>query len=332
MKTSYRLIVAASLLLASMSAFAQAGDSPRKEEIMLQIRQDPAVPYYVDECMSGISELKNGQRGLLGTAVDFVANLSSKALFSIFDKVKASRVSEWKVPVTKDYFYNSVSFLGPYDPSGLQFRGIQMSRNMVQDDSRNSVFHLECSMPTDSVSLTNFLANSRFVLELDSLAIDLSKVKARYTAKKKISIEIDIAFKATWVDESLTVHKDQELGMFRISLPSLKYDPSNPVRTFGKADGVHINGVCFFIPRSYAAYVEDVEYEPGMFRREYRNFWSAAEFEVGMTVKESTAKPRSAGSEFTYEYFQKALPNSLQQIATNQKIVGPAVVNVIKNY
>ena len=161
-------------------------------------------------------------------------------------------------------------------------------------------------------------------MQLDSLAIDLSKVKAEYTFKKRISIEIDIEIKATWIDDAMSVHKDQELGLFRISLPNMKYDKDNPIVTFGgdKAKKL-LNGFCFFIPRSHGAFVN---------AGKYQECWSAGEFEVQMTVKESTSVPKKAGATYAYEYLQKVLPGSLSQITVNENIVGPGVVKIIKGY
>lgn len=306
-----------------------------QEKVMLQIKQNEMLSYDISQRMADISELKNAeeQRGLLNTALDFVTNLSSRALFSALDGIKESRIHEWRVPVAKDFFYNSISFLGPYDPTGMQFSGIKVTKESIRSGGSNGLFHLECSMPTDSMSLSNFLASSRFTLKIDTLAIDLSKVKARYTRKNRISIDVDICFKATWMDSDLETHKDQEMGSFRISLPDLAYDPKNPIKTFnGETAANLISGSCFFIPRSYAAYVENVITEDAI-EQKYRHYWSPGEFEVSITVKESTAgRKRGEHAAYAYEYLQKALPGSLQNIATNENIVGPGVVNIIKQY
>ena len=313
-----------------ISLYAQKSE----EKIMLQIKQDEMLSADISKCMDDIAEMKNneGERGLLSTALDFVTNISTRALFSALDGIKESRIHEWKVPVAKDYFYNSLSFLGPYDPTGMHFSGIKMTKESIGDGGTDGLFHLECSMPDDSVSLRNFLASSRFTMIIDTLAIDLSKVNAKYTASRRISIDINIEFKATWMDSNLTVHQDQNMGMFRISLPGMKYDPADPVKTFNAEEASRlISGSCFFIPRSYAAYVETV-FENNTLKQEYRHYWSPGEFEVCITIRESTARKKGKHADYAYEYLQKALPGSLQNIATNENIVGSGVVNIIRKY
>lgn len=318
MKTKSLIII---LLLASLCYSAAGQDIRTVETISLRVKNDPEMSLAISESSSILQNSMH--RGLVSTAIDFAANLASRAIFSAFDNISSKRKVEWKTPAVKDYFYDSPSALGALDPTGMRFSGILMSRDMIAADT-SSVFHLECSVPSDNQSVINYITNSRFEMQLDSLAIDLSKVKAEYTFKKRISIEIDIEIKATWIDDAMSVHKDQELGLFRISLPNMKYDKDNPIVTFGgdKAKKL-LNGFCFFIPRSHGAFVN---------AGKYQECWSAGEFEVQMTVKESTSVPKKAGATYAYEYLQKVLPGSLSQITVNENIVGPGVVKIIKGY
>lgn len=307
------------VLLSSICAHGQ--DAPIQESISLQVKNSPQMSLVVGESSAMLSA--STQRGFITTAIDFAANFATKAIFSVIDNLHKVRKAEWTTPAVKDYFYDGPSTLGALDPSGMKFAGILMSRDMIGADT-SSVFHLECSVPSDHQSVTDFITNSRFTMNLDSLAIDLSKVKAKYTSKKRISIEIDITMKATWIDNEMNVHKDQELGLFRIAIPNLKYDEKNPVVTFGgeKARSM-LTGFSFFAPRSYGAFINNGKYQ---------ECWSAGEFEVQMIVRESTSGPKKAAAGFAYEYLQKALPGSISQMSTNENIVGPGVVKIIKGY
>ena len=308
-------------ILLFFSIFSHAQTTRPQETISLQIKNSPEIGLVVGESSAMLSASAN--RGILSTAIDFAANFATRAIFSAFENIQKVRTAEWKTPAVKDYFYDAPSTLGALDPTGMKFAGILMSREMIGADT-SSVFHLECSVPSDHKSMTDFITNSRFTMTLDSLAIDLSKVKAKYTRKKRISIEIDIALKATWVDNGMNVHKDQELGLFRISIPNMKYNEKSPIVTFGgeKAKAM-LAGFSFFAPRSYGAFISNGKYQ---------ECWSAGEFEVQMTVKESTATPKKAGAAYAYEYLQKALPGSISQMSVNENIVGPGVMKIIKGY
>ena len=314
-------IFIASLLLICICHSMTGQEAKTTEEISLRVKNDPEMSLAIGKTSSILH--KSMHRGFVSTAVDLAANLASRAIFSAFDNISAKRQVEWKTPVVKDYFYDSPSTFGALDPTGMRFSGILMSREMIASDT-SSVFHLECSVPSDDRSVTNYITNSRFEMRLDSLAIDLSKVKARYTSRKRISIQIDIAIRATWIDDAMNIHSDQELGLFRISLPNMRYDPKKPIVTFGGEQARKmLNGFCFFIPRSHGAFVSGGKYQ---------ECWSAGEFEVQMTIRESTAVPKKAGATYAYEYLQKALPGSLSSISVNENIVGPGVVKIIKGY
>lgn len=321
MKTRTFMVIVPVIIFSLNSLCLSAQDAKVQETISLQVKNSQEMSLAVGESSALLGQ--SATRGFLSTAVDFAANLASRAIFSIFDNMNKVRTAEWATPAVKDYFYEAPSTLGALDPSGMKFSGIKMSRDMIAADT-SSVFHLECSVPSDNQSVTDFITNTRFTMTLDSLAIDLSKVKAKYTHKKQISIEIDITLKSTWIDDAMTVHKDQELGLFRISIPNLKYDPKNPVVTFGgEAAKSMMAGFSFFPPRSHGAFISGGK---------YNECWSAGEFEVQMTVKESTARPKKAGAVYAYEYLQKALPTSLSQMSVNENIVGPSVMKIIKGY
>lgn len=314
-------IIAIALAAAFMPLSVHAQEPKPQEEILLQVKNTTEMSIAVGQSSAMLSRSMN--RGFVSTAIDFAANLASRAIFSAFDKAQKQKVAEWSTPAVKDYFYEAPSQYGALDPTGMKFSGLYMSREMIAADT-SSVFHLECSVPSDPGSVTSFITNSRFSMELDSLAIDLSKVKAKYGRKKRISIEIDIVITATWIDEAMIVHQDQQLGLFRISLPNMKYDEKNPVVSFGgEKAGNMLNGFCFFVPRSYGAFISNGRYQ---------ECWSAGEFEIQVSIRESTARPRKAGASYAYEYFRQALPGSLSQMTTNENIVGPGVVKIIKGY
>lgn len=317
MKRIIAIVLAASLLHINVSG----QENRPQEEICLQVKNTDRMSLAIGESSALLA--RSMHRGFMSTAIDFAANFASRAIFSAFDNAQKKKTAQWSTPAVKDYFYEGPSQYGALDPSGMKFSGIYMSRDMIAADT-SSVFHLECSVPSDPESVASFITNSRFSMELDSLAIDLSKVKARYGRKKRISIEIDITITATWIDDAMNIHKDQELGLFRISLPNLKFDERNPVVSFGGEKAANmLNGFCFFVPRSHGAFISNGKYQ---------ECWSAGEFEIQVTIKESTAGARKAGASYAYEYLQKALPGSISQMAVNENIVGPGVVKIIKGY
>lgn len=274
-----------------------------------------------------LSQHNGTQRGVIGETINFAANMATRAITSIIDNARSKRTVEWTAPVTKDNFYSSVSYLGPLDPSGLQFSGFSMKREVSDAsaaDEGSTAMYLKCSLPTEYMS--NFIANSRFALRVDTLAIDLSKVRAKYTAKKTISIEITVKMISTWLDSSLAIHKDQQLGEFKICLNNLKYDPDSPIVTYNRIEAENlITGFSFFIPRSYGAYTTS---------ESYCDCWGQGEFSIMVSVKESTARRPSASknSEYMWEYFQSAFPRTLTDIVSNKEIIGSKVVEIINTY
>lgn len=313
-----KAVLTAAVLFTGLTSGAQ-------ERIELSILQEPYMAVLINETQQRMEDerIDSDTRGLLGTAIDFTANFATRALTTLIDNAQKKRIVEWTAPTTRDYFYNDVSYLGPLDPTGMQFSGFTMKR-VLTGENQDTVMYLKCSVPQDRIQ--DFISNSRFTLEIDSLSIDLSKVRAKYTAKKNISIEITITVVSTWIDQNLSIHKDQQLGEFRICANNLTYDKNDPIITYSQKDAKNmIAGFCFFIPRSYSAYTSG---------QEYRECWGRGEFDINVSVKESTARKasRGPGAQFVIDYIQTALPGTLTDITLNQEIVGSEMVKIISNY
>ncbi len=317
------------LLLAALPAvvFAQPQRGNLREEIQLQIKRDGQLGQRVRQYQQKMAMVSNEgdeqQRGLISTAIGLSASYATKALVSIAERREKNRTSEWTAPATRDYFYETPSFLGALDPSGLQFKGFSLSRTVIApaDTARHEVFYIECSMPEEQIG--DYITNSRFSLQLDTLAIDLSRIKAKYSRKKRISIQIGIKVQATWIDEQMAVHKESELGEFHINLSQLQYDPKQPIASFSGKNATNLlSGSCFFVPRSYGAFVD---------AGSYKTCWSKGEFDILVSVKEVTGGKRKGGN-FIVEYLQQAIPAAVKDMSANKQIIGVKTVKLISTY
>ncbi len=310
-------------LLILISLFvATTLSAQNKEQIIVSIDRNENLPEKMERTQR---EMVRGSdsRGLVAMGLNLVTNLGTKALFQIIDKADERKAIEWTAPCSNDCFYRETSFLGPLDPTGLHFHGIRLERDEIgSDGSLQQAVYIKCSMPEEK--LGDYITTRRFGLQIDTIAVDLSKVKAKYTRKKRISIQISIVIKASWMDDNMTIHKDQEMGQFNICLSSLKYDKNNPVVEYSAEEAKDlISGSCFFIPRSYGAIVSGDE---------YKQCWSKGEFEVYMIVKESTGGKTSETGKFIHDYFANELPSTLNKMATNEKLMGSSIVEIINNY
>ena len=293
----------------------------QKEQVHVTILRSEEMPLLLERSQRALAQDAEG-RGVLTMGIDMAAKFGSRALTDAFTKLKSRYTNEWKAPACRDQFYVSPSMDGALDPSGLQFSGISLSRDVFNEDgSTSQALFFSCGLPKDH--LTEFITNHRFTLQLDTLSVDLSKIHAKYKSSKQVSLEIDIILLATWMGQDLDIHRNQELGHFRISLPNLRYDKKNPVYSIGaeKAKNL-ISGDSFFVPRSYSAYKHGDDYVP---------FWGTGDFQIDITVKEVTGKT-GVFAEYLYDSISSNLPTAISSIATNKEIVGASVAEIISTY
>ena len=302
-------------LIACLPALAQ------QEKVSVNILRSQEMPLLMERSQRELA-LEQESRGLLAMGIDVAAQLGTKALTAVIAKAKGQYSNEWKAPVCRDHFYGTPSLSGPLDPTGLQFSGLSLSRDVTNPDgSVSRALFFSCSLPSDN--LTDFITNHRFTLQLDTLSVDLSKIHAKYKADKHVSLEINIVIKATWMDQNLIIQQDQQLGAFRILLPGLKYDKDAPVYAIGgPAVADKISGYSFFVPRSYSAFKSGDKYVP---------CWGTGEFEIEVSVKEVTGKA-GVVTEYLYDVLGKNLPQAISSLVTNKQIVGAGVAEVIKTY
>ena len=315
----FRYILPAVLLLSiPLSARAQ-----KQERITLSINRNETLPAKLERTQRTLEAESKGSRGLVSLGIGLASNVGTRALFQLIDKADARHSASWSVPEGRGYFYESPSFLGPMDPTGMHFSGITLLREEHDSESNmGTAMLVKLSLPEDR--LDEYVTSRRFDLQIDTLMVDLSRVKARYTGKKVISIQISIGIRATWMDEKMDIHKNQELGVFNICLQNLKYVPEQPVVAYSAEQAKNlISGSCFFIPRSYSAFV---------YGSEYKDCWSAGEFEVTIQVTENAGNKKSKNAEYVRQYLENALPGAVQQLLTNEQLAGSMVVNVVKNY
>lgn len=315
-------VISLILLFSFFHSFSQPKNIIGKEEIKLEIKRDLDLPEVVNRYQQRIAiNQSEDNRGAISSLIGVSASLATQAIVSMIEKSQKQRSSEWSSPITRDYFYASPSFFGPMDPTGMQFQGFKLSRTATSretgETSKN--FYLECSI--DESKIEDFLLNSRFSLKLDTLYIDMSSIKAKYTKSKRAQVNIEISIMSTWMDQNLSLHKNEILGVFNISLGNIKYDKESPIVSFGKGNEDMITGACFFVPRSYGAYLNGGEYKP---------CWGKGEFDVKVSIKEVT-KNKPTGKT-AIEYVSKGLPEIIKSISTNKVIVGAEASTIIQTY
>ncbi len=216
-------------------------------------------------------------------------------------------------------FYAKNSELGALDPSDINFNGIEI-RGMRNG---KEVIYMACSI--DRSKLDNLFRHSKFNLVLDTMAFypyschlpnvaangirvmkEIKKGKSyidgdtilrpggngfSFDERENLRVGIDFDLTSSWINEAVQVHRDVELGNFKISvnipdnvtrytysrsevLDKAESLPESERRAFLAANLVGVEGECFVVPRSF------MPLDNG------KRMWGTGEYNIKVKVRE----------------------------------------------
>jgi hypothetical protein len=208
---------------------------------------------------------------LIGGAVTAISTIVAN------EQSKYTAIS--KFALAGAYFYDQPSVDGPFDPVGMQFKGFDVVRTVTGNDGRlDTAFIARFALDTSSPE--EILYNSIFGLKMTEFREKYIKPKVSSANRKKnMSVDFDISFVASFINEDGNPVDNLVLGKFHKLVSGISLDMQKD--NFGKSPDKDssVDGKSFIVPRSYAYVVNGTKVEKGFNRGLYS---------ILVTVKEST--------------------------------------------
>lgn len=182
------------------------------------------------------------------SAVGIVATSIKKVIDNEQKKYQAQYIfkiesSHWhRLQNDSTYFYNDVSTVGSFDPTGMQFTGFTILRMSRRDTAMKAVFELDTS------NLCEIYHDGVFRLKLKELELNYAKAKIPSNAKNKINLDFQIQFMASYITPTGQMNSNVVLGNFSLTLPGVTVQSKESCRRYA---GMPLNGWSFIVPRSY---------------------------------------------------------------------------------
>lgn len=164
-------------------------------------------------------------------------------------------------------FYSTGSKLGTLDPTGIQFNGIGCLAKVGED----TAFYVSCHLNRDK--LHRLLDHSKFELVLDSVIINPYRshlpnsslpLHFSFDQRGSFNFKMTIQIISSWMDYTPSLHQNQMLGEFVLSIPidstSIKNSPNGTfvyVRNPDQESPYQLTGESFIVPRSYMELVDE---------------------------------------------------------------------------
>jgi len=193
-----------------------------------------------------------------GAATAFTGSLVSlgvAAVKSVIANEHKKYFAEWKQGLNNLYFYDQPSAEGPFDPTGMQFNGFNITRTFKDHDKIVTAVSADFEVDKDSVPSNEIINDAIFRLKLKDIKVNYAKAKVPL-GKDTINMDFNIVFIASYISKDGQMFKDAELGRFYLSLRKAPLDSAATgyKEYYNNLKNKRLDGQCFIVPRSYGHY------------------------------------------------------------------------------
>jgi hypothetical protein len=223
-----------------------------------------------------------------------IVSKAVQGIMNLIDNQKKQYYTEYSYQIKNGDFYDQISINGPFDPTGIRFKGFTVARtfqtkkNAIDTSMRGKMdtgFLASFSIDTSQNSMIEILNNGIFRLRLDSLYLNQARVKVP-EKERTLNMDFEINFYATFVGINGQINTDVLLGRFIYSIRNAPLDKSdkdyvNYYNDLRKTDCV---GQSFLIPRSSGYYKKKVR--EGVYSLE--KCFGQGLYSISVNVKESS--------------------------------------------
>lgn len=293
MKRFYITIPIVLLLGICLSACVGSRYSNKRkgESVSMKIIEEPNHLRLYELKTQQIPDLSMRAASARGFGVGDAVSLAILGVNKLIELDKSQFTATYGQSLNELYFYDQISNTGHFDPTGLQFKGFEITRKVKVNKMDTTAFVASFEMdPTNKYEILN---NSVFRLRIKDLHLVYSKAKASTTKwyvpwtwgnKKiddKMNMDLEIRLFTSYVTTDGILHDNALIGAFSLNLRDMPMNPEAPgyQEYYDKLKGQRLGGYSFLIPRS-AGYAFDDD-------RMLQQVYSQGNYRIEVSVKET---------------------------------------------
>jgi len=260
-KSIFQLFLIGLLIFNIICVYSQDTGTKNKHE-SLEMNIDSASKLISLEKITGQEALslnEREERGNRGMIDAFIVSKGIQGIQSMIDNHKKKFTTNYSFAITNESFYDQISTLGPFDPTGMRFKGFKLARVIKNDDgfTVDTAFVLKFSVDTSARRMNEIMNNSIFRLKLDSFM--LKKAKVKMSAKEKtLNLDFEITFLSSFISDNGQINSDVVVGKFIYSVRNAPVNQQDPgyVEYYKNlpVKNPDCTGQSFLIPRSAGFY------------------------------------------------------------------------------
>lgn len=261
------------------------------EKLQMNVVQDPTYLKLHELKVQQVPNLAMRGASSRGIAVGQLVSLGIMGVNKLIEIDKGQFTASYGQSLNNLYFYDQISHTGPFDPTGIQFKGFEIKRIAKVHKKDTTAFY--ASFEVDPTNKYEILNSSVFRLRIKDIKLQYSKAKASDTRwfvpwswgnksyNHKMNMDVEIKLFTSYVAADGKMMDNAEVGKFTLNLRDMPMNPTDKGYTeyYNKLIGQQLSGYSFIIPRSYGYSLdEDGNLVPA---------WSQGNFRIEVSVKEA---------------------------------------------
>ena len=220
-----------------------------------------------------------------GIVTTFMITKGILGIQSLINNRKKKYNSDYSFAIKDESFYDQVSTDGPFDPTGIRFKGFTITRIFNREDqSADTAFLASFSIDTSGDKISEIMNNGIFRLKLDTFILKSGRVKLPKHLKN-LNMDLEISFLSSYISNNGQINTDVRVGRFIYSIRNAPLDQNDPSYKEYYQNLPRTNPFCsgqsFLIPRSAGYFKNDKT-------RKVEQCWGEGLFSIKVAVKESS--------------------------------------------
>lgn len=288
---------AITLLLISVFALSSCvgsrySNKRKGESVQMRIIEDPnylKLHELPEQQIPTLAMRAASARGAIGAGQ--IVSLAVMGVNKLIEMDRSQFSAAYGQSLNDLYFYDQVSDAGHFDPTGLQFRGFELSRKVKI--RKNDTTALSAIFEIDPTNKFEILNSSVFRLRIKNLHMVYAKAKASDTRwyvpwtwgnrkiDDKMNMDLEIRFYTSYVTREGNLFDNALIGRFNLSLRDMPLNPDAKgyKEYYDKLEGKQLGGYSFLIPRS-CGYALDSD-------KELMQIYNQGNYRIEVSVKET---------------------------------------------
>ena len=165
------------------------------------------------------------QRGIV---TSFLVSKAIQGIQSLIDNRKKKYTTDYSFAIKDESFYDQISTDGPFDPTGIRFKGFKIARILKGEDGlSDTAFVAKFSIDTTDEKINEIMNNGVFRLKVDSFILKRARVKVP-SDKKKLNMDFEISFLSSFISDNGQINMDVTVGKFIYSIRNAPLNQNDP--------------------------------------------------------------------------------------------------------